>query len=327
MKLRTALALLFVLLAASMLSLAIGAVPLSLGEVWTALTGSADGTSSTIVRQLRLPRTVLGALVGAALGVSGATLQTTLRNPLAEPYLLGVSGGAAVGAVVATVAGLTAIGAISVFAFAGALAAVAVVLLLAATTRRGRDPLTLLMAGVVTGAFCNAVIMVALARAPATAQRGALWWMMGSIATAGWDDVAWLAGAVIVLGGTLLHLSRQLDALALGAETAVSLGVDADVAARRFFLVASLLAAATVSTAGLIGFAGLIVPHIARAVTGRGSTRAILIAAALLGASLVLASDIAARSIMAPSELPLGAVTAILGVPFFLWQLRRGAVR
>lgn len=304
-------------------SLALGAVSLPVSDVWRGLVGSGDVTAVAIVRELRLPRTALGALVGAALGASGTALQSTLRNPLAEPYLLGVSGGAAVGAVLATAAGLSAIGAISAFAFAGALVAVALVLILARQSPGSRDPRTLLMAGVVTGAFANAVIMVALAQSSATEQRGALWWMMGSIAAARWHDVAWLGSALVVLGGTLVHFARDLDVVALGPETASSLGVDADRASSRFFLLASLLAAATVSTAGLIGFVGLIVPHLARSLTHRASARTATLAAAALGAILVLAADIVARTVRAPAELPLGAVTAILGVPFFLWLLRR----
>ena len=323
MRTGVAAALVVGLLVAVSFSLALGAVSLPLADVWRGLTGTGDATAGAIVRELRLPRTALGALVGAALGASGTTLQSTLRNPLAEPYLLGVSGGAAVGAVLATAAGLSAVGVISTFAFVGALGAVGLVLLLARQGPALRDPRTLLMAGVVTGAFANAVIMVTLAQASASEQRGALWWMMGSIAAARWQDVTWLAGALAVLGGILLHLARELDVVALGPETATSLGVDADRAASRFFVLASLLAAATVSTAGLVGFVGLIVPHLARAMTRQANARTAMVAAAMLGAMLVLAADIVARTARPPAELPLGAITAILGVPFFLWQLRR----
>ena len=311
------------LLAAVAISLSLGAVALSPREVWQGLTGVGDVTAVAIVRDLRLPRTVLGAFVGAALGASGTALQSTLRNPLAEPYLLGVSGGAAVGAVLATAAGVTGVGVISAFAFAGALVAVALVLLLARQRPGNQDPRTLLMAGVVIGAFANAVIMVALAQASATEQRGALWWMMGSIATARWQDVAWLGGAVALVGGAMVHRARDLDVIALGPETASSLGVHAERAGARFFLLASLLAAATVATAGLIGFVGLIVPHLARGLRHRAGARATTVAAAVLGAILVLGADVVARLARAPAELPLGAITALLGVPFFLRQLRR----
>lgn len=305
------------------ISLSLGAVALPPGDVWRGLSGAGDATAVAIVRELRLPRTALGALVGAALGASGTALQSTLRNPLAEPYLLGVSGGAAVGAVLATAVGIDGIGLISAFAFAGALVAVGLVLLLARQHPGNQDPRTLLMAGVVIGAFANAVIMIALAQSSATEQRGALWWMMGSIATARWQDVAWLGGAVVVIGGALVHRARDLDVVALGPETASSLGVHAERAASRFFLLSSLLAAATVATAGLIGFVGLIVPHLARGLSQRASARTTTFAAAALGAILVLGADVIARTVRAPAELPLGAITALLGVPFFLRQLRR----
>ena len=321
---RTAWGVLLVVLAAgAVASVTLGAVPLSLASVWRALQGSGDATTMVIVRDLRLPRMSLGVLVGLALGASGTALQATLRNGLAEPYLLGVSGGAAVGAVLAFGFGIEDVGALAGFAFLGALLAIMVVLGFGRDAQGARHPASLLMAGVVTGAFANAVIMIVLAQSSPTAQRSALWWMMGSVAGARWSDVAWLGGAVLLLGGALLHFARQLDVLALGTETAASLGVSPDRSAMRFFVLASMLAAATVATAGLVGFVGLIVPHLARGVARTATSRGTLVFAALAGAALVLAADLAARTLGAPAELPLGAVTALLGVPFFLWQLRR----
>ncbi|MGQ0648032.1 MAG: FecCD family ABC transporter permease [Gemmatimonadaceae bacterium] len=316
------LALSALLLMGMVASVAIGAVPLAASDVWHALWGTGDSSTVAIVRDLRLPRTALGVLVGLALGASGTALQTTLRNGLAEPYLLGVSGGAAVGAVLAVGAGVQGIGALSGAAFAGALLAITVVLGLGRDAQGARHPGPLLMAGVVTGAFSNAVIMVVLAQSSPTAQKNALWWMMGSVASARWADVLWLGVFVVVLGGALLHHARQLDVLALGPETAASLGVNAERGATRFFILASLLAAGTVATSGLVGFVGLIVPHVARTLVRTGSSRGTVAVAAVAGASLVLLADLLARSARAPSELPLGAITALLGVPFFLWQLR-----
>jgi iron complex transport system permease protein len=161
-----------------------------------------------------------------------------------------------------------------------------------------------------------------LAGAPPNAVRGALWWMMGSVADADWSHVRWLALYTAVAGALLLGEAREIDVLALGEEPAASLGVDVDRAGRRIYLVSSLLAAATVAAAGLVGFVGLVVPHIVRGV-GIRRHRALLIGAALAGAALVVAADLAARVARPPAELPLGAVTAIVGVPFFLAQLRR----
>jgi iron complex transport system permease protein len=184
------------------------------------------------------------------------------------------------------------------------------------------DLRTLLIAGVIVGAFANAAIMVALANASPNNIRGALWWMMGSAVDANWQRVAWLALSVLVAGGSLVYWAREIDVLSLGEETAASLGVDVERAGRRAFMLAALLAAATVSAAGLIGFVGLVVPHIARGM-GLRTNRPLVVAAGLIGATLVVAADLAARTVAAPTELPLGAITALLGVPFFLIQLRR----
>ena len=303
-----------------------GAVPLSIATVVNALRGIGDPTAIAIVRDLRLPRTILGALVGAGLGASGAALQGSLRNPLAEPYLLGVSGGAAVGAVIAFALGASSDAIITLAAFGGGVAAVFVALGIArAGTRTVRADLrTLLIAGVIVGAFANAAIMVALARAQPNTLRGALWWMMGSASDANWERVAWLAVSTALAGGALLYWAREIDVLSLGEDTAASLGVDAEKSGRRVFLLAALLAAATVAAAGLVGFVGLVVPHIARHL-GLRTHRPLVVAAGLIGATLVVAADLAARTLAAPTELPLGAITALLGVPFFLAQLRRAA--
>jgi iron complex transport system permease protein len=315
-----------VLLLVAMISVARGAITLSLTAVMEALRSTGDPTTIAIVRDLRLPRVLLGALVGAGLGASGAALQGSLRNPLAEPYLLGVSGGAAVGAVLVFALGFSGAGAVTVAAFIGAVAAVVLALAVSRVGARGArvDLRTLLLAGVIVGAFANATIMVALARAEPNTMRGALFWMMGSAADATWRSVAWLALSIVTAGGVLVYWAREIDVLSLGEETAASLGIDADHSGRRIFFIAALLAAATVAAAGLVGFVGLVVPHIARRL-GLRAHRPLVIGAALIGATLVVAADLAARTLAAPTELPLGAITAMLGVPFFLVQLRRAA--
>lgn len=323
---RTAFLLVGVLLVAVLLGLALGSVPLSPMTVLRALAGTGDATTLAIVDGLRVPRVALGVVVGAGLAASGTALQATLRNPLAEPYLLGVSGGAAMGAVLTVVTGFTSPVFLPLAAFVGAALAVAVVLLVARAAGGRSDPRMLLMAGVVVGAFCTAAIMVMLATAPEGAVRGALWWMMGSLGDARWVGVLSVA-VYVVLGIALLLLwGRDLDVLSLGEEAAASLGLDVDAATRRVYLTASLLAAATVAGAGLIGFVGLVVPAIARALGVRGS-RATVLAASLIGGALVVAADVVARTVASPAELPLGAVTALVGVPFFLWRLRASASR
>ncbi len=320
---RTRWALLIVaLLTASAAALAIGPVSLPLDEAVRALFGRGDAQAVAIVRDLRLSRVLLAVVTGAGLGMSGAALQGTLRNALAEPYLLGVSGGAAVGAVLAVVAGLSAAVALPVAAFAGAAAAVALVLLIARAASGRADPRILLMAGVVVGAFANATIMVLLAGAGEGTIRNALWWMMGSVAAADWTSLRWLAAYALAAGAALIAVARDIDLLALGEDAAAGLGVRVAPATRRIFLLAALLAAITVAGAGLVGFVGLVVPALARALGARRA-REVLVASAVVGAALVVAADLVARTVRAPSELPLGAVTALVGVPFFLLQLRR----
>ena len=317
-------ALVVVLAGAMTLALVVGPVPLSLAEIAAALAGTGDAQATAIIQTIRLPRLVMAIFVGAGLAVSGAALQTTMRNPLAEPYLLGVSGGAAVGAVLATTMGLIHPAAVELAAFAGAVLAVLLVIGVAhASGARSSSPV-LVMAGVVIGAFANAAILVVLAGAPAAAVRDALWWMMGSLSGATWAATAWVAIVVCVTSGALWLLAREIDVLSLGGDAAAALGVDVDRATRRVFMIAALLAAATVAAAGLIGFVGLVVPAIVRALGAR-STRTTIVAAALAGAALLVGADVVARTVRSPAELPLGAVTALVGVPFFLARMRHVA--
>ena len=306
---------------------AIGTVPLSPLDVLNALRGEGEESVQAIVRTLRVPRVVLAALVGAGLAVSGCALQGVMRNPLAEPYLLGVSGGAAVGAVAAVTLFNVASGVLPVAAFAGAMASVSCVVLIAHSAGGRGDARIILMAGVVVGAFGNAVIMVLLASAAPDLAQSALWWMMGSVSDSDWGTVAWLAIYLGVGTVALVWFAPDIDALSLGEESAAALGVDIDRATWRVFILASLLASATVAAAGLIGFVGLVVPHLARAF-GIRRYRELMFASAVAGAVLLIGADIVARTARPPRELPLGAVTALIGVPYFLVRLgglRRGA--
>lgn len=309
------------LLVAALLAVAIGTINVPMSAVWDGLRGRTDTMPAMVVRTLRLPRVALAMIVGAGLGMSGAALQGTMRNPLAEPYLLGVSGGAAVGAVIATTFGLgTAL--LPLAAFLGALVAVLAAFFVAHAAGSRGDPRVLLMAGVVVGAFANAAIMVILANAEPNVVRNALWWMMGSVSDATWPQVLALFAYVLAGGGALVLLGRQIDVLGLGEDAAAALGLDVDRSIRNVFVLASLIAAATVAAAGLVGFVGLVVPHLVRS-TGVRRHRELLIGSALVGATLVILADLLGRVLRPPAELPLGAVTALIGVPFFLSKLRR----
>jgi iron complex transport system permease protein len=309
------------LVAASLLAVAVGTVSIPISALWDALRHVGETMPIMVVWTLRIPRVALAILVGAGLGMSGAALQGTMRNPLAEPYLLGVSGGAAVGAVIGLTFGLGA-ALLPLAAFAGAIVAVLAAFFVAHAAGARGDPRVLLMAGVVVGAFANAAIMVVMANAEPNTVRNALWWMMGSVGDATWRQIAILAGYVLAGGGALIVVGRQIDVLALGEDAAAGLGLDVDTAIRRVFFIASLLAAATVSAAGLVGFVGLVVPHLVRA-AGVRRHRELLIGSAISGATLVVLADLLGRVLRPPSELPLGAVTALIGVPFFLAKLRR----
>jgi len=305
-------------------SLAIGASNIPIGDVIKGLSGQGDPETRTIVLQLRLPRSLLAILVGAGLGMAGAVFQAVLRNPLAEPYVLGISGGAAVGAVVAMVSGLAASLAWSLplAAFVGGLAAMFAVLRIALAVGAGMAARVLILAGVVVGAFLNAIILLLLALADAESFRSAIFWMMGSLSGASWDGVSLLALYALPSMGVLLLLARPLNLLNLGEESAQHLGVPVEAVKRTAYLVTSLLVAATVALAGVIGFVGLVVPHALR-LAWSSDQRLVLPGSALAGAAFLLVTDTVARTVIAPVQLPTGVITALVGVPMFVVVLVR----
>ncbi|HEY0970367.1 MAG TPA: iron ABC transporter permease [Gemmatimonadales bacterium] len=321
-------ALVLLLLASILLATRFGAVGLGLGEILDAVVGRGDESTVTIVRQLRLPRALLAALVGAALAVSGGTFQALVRNPLAEPYILGVSSGAAMGAVLALTLGVASAAGwtLPVVAFAGALVAIALVFRIAYGVGGAIDTRVLLLSGVVVGSFFNAVILLLLTFSDIEAFRAAVFWMMGGLSGASWRSVGVLAAYMLPASALLLWLARPLDLLALGERTAAYLGTPVERTKLVAYATASLLAAAAVAVSGVIGFVGLVVPHVARMLWGSGH-RGLLPSSALLGASFLVLADLAARLVARPAEVPIGVVTAFLGVPFFVWLLRRRGVR
>ncbi|HEX8451161.1 MAG TPA: iron ABC transporter permease [Longimicrobium sp.] len=309
---------------ALLLGVRMGAVPLSVREVVAGIRGDGDPTTIAIVRRLRLPRALLAALVGGSLAASGATFQALLRNPLAEPYILGVSGGAAVGAVGAIVlTGAPASGAmVALSAFAGAILAILLVFRVAASVGKALDTRVLLLAGVVVGAFFNACILLALTFADTESFRSAMFWMMGSFSGATWRGIGTMAGAMVPALLLLFALARPLNLFAVGEETAAFLGVRTERTKLLAYGTASLLTAAAVAVSGVIGFVGLVVPHVVRMLWG-GDHRFLLPASVLLGATFAVLADTLARTAAAPTELPIGVVTAFVGVPFFVYLLRR----
>ena len=319
-----------VLLAAAVLtllaSIAFGAAGLPLSRVMATLAGNGSATERAIVIELRLPRAALGFLAGGSLALSGAVFQALLRNPLAEPYVLGVSGGAAVGAVSMIVLGAAANNAalLPLGALTGALISVLLVLRLAMSAGRVLDTRVLLLAGVIVGAFFNAIILLLLTLADVESFRSAIFWMMGSLSGASWRAALLVALYVAPALLILLALARPLNLLAAGEETAAYLGIPVRRVRLIAFLVASMLVAATVAACGVIGFIGLVVPHAVR-LAWTGEHRFLLPASFILGGAFLLLADTGARTLAAPGELPVGVITALVGVPIFIALIRRRA--
>ncbi|NPD13732.1 iron ABC transporter permease [Xinfangfangia sp. D13-10-4-6] len=306
-------------------SLLVGPAALGLGESLSALFAGKGGPVVLVMQEIRLPRAILGLLIGAALGLSGAAMQGFLRNPLAEPGLIGVSGSAALGAVLALQTGLAAAFALALplAALAGAGLSAALILILAGP---GGGALALILAGVAISALAGAATSLVLNLSPNPfAAAEIVYWMMGSLADRSFTHV-WLAAPLILAGMVaLMTLGRGLDALSLGEDAAASMGLRPG--RMRLVLILGTAAAvgASVAVAGAIGFVGLVVPHILRPLVGARPSR-LLPLSALGGAAVLLAADVAVRLIAPDRDLKLGVLTALIGAPFFLhliWTMRR----
>jgi iron complex transport system permease protein len=310
-----------VVLGSLVLGLVSGTVPLTPIEVWRGL-WHPDAPSAVIIRQLRAPRVLLAFGVGGSLAVCGAALQAMIRNPLAEPYLLGLSGGAGLGAVTAIATRATGAWAVPIAAFLGALGAVGLVYRLSLVAGRRLDPRVLLLAGVVVGSFAGAVMSAIIVLSPSAGVRNAFLWLLGGFGAASWQTLAvFTAYAVLPLAVILLH-ARSLDLIALGEEPAHHLGADVERTRRLIYLCTALLTAASVATCGIIGFVGLVVPHAVRTVS-RPLHGTLLPLAFLVGGTFLVLSDVVSRTVVRPLELPVGVITALVGVPLFAVLLRR----
>jgi iron complex transport system permease protein len=314
----------FAALASLALALATGSVDIDMDTLLRALVGNTNDSRAAIVRELRLPRALAGFAVGGLLAVAGALMQVLLRNPLADPYVLGISGGAAVGALTALSAGTAIL--VMPAAFAGAFASTLIVFGLA---RLGADyaPWTatrLLLTGVVVAAGWGAVIALLLTLAPDAQLRGMLFWLLGDLSASPSPIPALVMLAIVVL--ISLAFARDMNVLSRGDDVASALGVAVPRITLALHAAAALATAAAVTTAGTVGFVGLIVPHALRLVIGNDQ-RILLPAAALAGGTLLVLADTLARSIVAPVQLPVGVITALIGVPAFLYLLARSGVR
>ena len=316
------------LLASIVLGVVVGPADIGVGELATILVDRAMGANpdnalrSSIVWDLRVPRVLTAAAVGAGLGLCGAVMQAVTRNPLADPYLLGLSSGASLGAVAVIVLGFGLI--LPLAAFIGALVALVATLMIA---RRGGvvTPGRTVLAGVAVSALFGALTsFVILWSATGDSYREILGWLLGTLGAAEWSSVAIAGGAVIVIGGVLLASGRLLDAFTFGDRSAAMLGVNVNRARIALLVATALLTGAMVAVSGAIGFVGLVLPHMVRLVVGAGH-RALLPLVALWGATFLVLADTLARTVFEPRELPVGVITALVGAPIFAALLSRRA--
>ncbi|MGW7169692.1 FecCD family ABC transporter permease [Streptomyces sp. NPDC054884] len=313
-----------------MVAISIGAVSVPLGDVWRIVLRHLGGGGATgdpaldqIVWNFRTPRVVLAALVGAGLAVSGVVLQAVVANPLADPYVLGVSSGASLGAVLVITLTSGALGGLGVSsaAFVGAVGAVVLVFLLG--QRGGRlAPTRLVLSGVAVGYLFLAATSYLQLQATPTELRTVMFWMLGSVAGAQWGQLTIVSIVVLTTTVALSLFGRQLNALLAGDESATALGVDVHRLRALLLVLASLLTGTVIAVAGGIGFVGLMIPHLVRLATGADHRR-LLPRSALVGAIYLVVVDLLSRTVNRPNELPLGILTALFGAPFFLWLLRR----
>jgi iron complex transport system permease protein len=321
--------LLTVLFVVVVVALKVGAIPISIADLAVNLGRVIVGRGSQvpsdyrlIVFDLRLPRIVLGMLVGGALSVSGTGFQALLRNPLADPYVLGVSSGGAVGAIIALIVAPQIPLVTPLAAFLGAIATIAAVYFLG--RRSGQlDSTTLLLAGIISASFLSAVISFLVTTLAGRDLRGIVFWLMGDLSTPLTESLHWVLFVGLILGvGAIYTTAADLNVITAGEREAVHLGVDVTRVKLVVYVSASLLTGLAVSVSGAIGYVGLLVPHAMRMLFG--SDYRVLIPTSLIGGAIaVVAADTLARTVMKPTELPVGAVTAILGAPFFIYLLRR----
>ncbi|WP_314036252.1 iron ABC transporter permease [Dietzia sp. CH92] len=275
-----------------------------------------------ILWEIRIPRVVLGAIVGATLAIAGATYQGVFRNPLADPYLLGVSSGAGLGATLAIVVGGAAgSGLVPPAAFAGGMIAVMATYALGRSVGGGRSEVVIILAGVAVAAFASAIQTFFMQRHDETL-RQVYSWMLGRLTTSGWTDVQTVLPYVLVSVAVIALFRRMLDVMAVGDVEAATLGIAPARVRLILISVATLGTAAVVSVSGLIGFVGIVIPHAVRMLIGPGH-RLLLPTSLLVGATFLVLADVVARTAMSPAELPIGVVTAAIGAPFFLVVLRR----
>ena len=315
--------LLLILLVAIFTGLSIGSTSGGLRCVWQSVSGQLEPGSmlNTIIWQVRLPRVLLAVLVGATLSLGGLVFQALLRNPLAEPYILGVSGGAAIGAIIGILSGFSRFPGITFTAFSGSIATLAMILGMSS----GRSILkndSLLLSGVMVNAFCSAVIMFLISMARDSELHNIMFWLMGDLSMTEMSHVGILAAILIPCFIIIFMFSNSMNLLLLGKEMAQSMGVSIKMVTVTLFIVTSLMVSASVSQCGLLGFVGLVIPHLLRLILGPDH-RVLVPACVLGGGAYMVCCDLIARSLPEQGEMPVGVITAMIGAPLFVLLLKR----
>lgn len=307
---------------AIMFSLLVGTAKVSLDQIIQLVTGglSEDDPVRLIIFKIRLPRIILAGLVGFALSLGGVVFQAILRNPLADPYILGVSSGAAFGAVLAIIFGFGFSLGVPIMSFSGALITIYLVMTLGAK-KMGMESSTILLTGVIINAFFTAMIMFFISTSTDDRLHTMLYWLYGDLSQSSFGQLAIIAPVVLVASLVLYGFSKDLNLITAGEETALQLGVEVERTKKFGLLIISLIMGLTVAFSGLIGFVGLIVPHLARMAFG-SDHRLLIPVASLGGAIFLIAADTLARTVISPSELPVGVITAFIGAPFFIYLLK-----
>jgi len=311
------------LLAVVIFSLLVGSGKISIAQVFSVLGSRSNDLNSTIIWEIRIPRIVLSIFVGIGLSLSGCIFQNILRNPLADPYTLGISGGAALGTTLGIVTNLArvSIAFLPICAFAGAFVSIILVYFISANKRFSNH--VMILGGVILGFVFSAMVLLIFSLVSADKIQSALMWLLGDLSSADNLLIA-IVGSVVIVGGVLIAVfSRDLDTLMLGDEKSLSLGLNPSRIRAAFFITASLITAACVSASGIIGFVGLIIPHFVRKLVGNNHLNLILLSS-IIGATFLTLCDTLSRTIISPIELPVGVITGILGGIFLLIFLLKG---
>lgn len=320
----TSALLLLVLATAMLLGLSMGSSGGGLGVLLRSLQGlgNPDSMQDAIIWRIRLPRVMLAGLVGAALSLGGLVFQALLKNPLAEPYILGISGGSAIGAIIGILMGLSRFPGVSLTAFSGSFATLALILLMSAgQSLMIKD--SLLLSGVMVNAFCTAIIMFLISMTQDSRLHNIMFWLMGDLASADLKQIGLLAALLIPCFVLTFLLSHTMNLLLLGSEMAATMGVNVRAVTLTLLTATSLMISATVSNCGLIGFVGLVIPHLLRLVLGPDH-RTLVPACILGGGAYMVLCDMLARILPAQGEMPAGVITAMIGAPLFILLLKKG---